>query len=55
MAIAVNKEVLKLGRNPMTIVLLQEPVHARPGISADSEALYVGAINAMRRERNLDP
>jgi hypothetical protein len=55
MAIALNNEVLKLGRNPMTIALLQELVHATPGISADSEALYVGAINAMRRERKLDP
>jgi hypothetical protein len=55
MAVTVNKEILKLGRNPMTIALLQEMVHATPGISADSEALYVGVINAMRRERNLDP
>ena len=55
MAVTVNEEILKLGRNPMTIALLQEMVHATPGISADSEALYIGAINAMRHERNLDP
>jgi hypothetical protein len=44
MAIAVNEELLKLGRNPMVIALLQELVHATPGISADSEALYVAPL-----------
>jgi hypothetical protein len=39
----------------MVIALLEELVHATPNISADLEALYVGAINEMRNLRNLDP
>lgn len=53
--IALNANVLKLNREHMIIALLQELVHATPTISAESEALYVGAVNDMRNLRGLDP
>jgi len=53
--IALNKNVLDLDQNHMMIALLQELVHATPGISAESEALYVGTVNDMRNLRDLDP
>ncbi len=53
--IALNQNVLTLDSLHMVIALLQELVHATPNISAESEALYVGTINDMRRIRRLDP
>jgi hypothetical protein len=53
--IALNDDVLKLDIDHLIIALLQELVHATPGISAETEALYTGTINDMRNLRNLDP
>lgn len=53
--IALNKNVLSLDMQHLVIALLQELVHATPNISAESEPLYVGAINDVRSLRNLDP
>ena len=53
--IALNDNLLNLDLHHMVIALLQELVHATPGISADIESLYVGTINDMRNLRHLDP
>ena len=53
--IQLNKETMDLPIPDLTIALLQELVNFIPNISAESEPLYVGAINEMRERRALDP
>lgn len=53
--IQLNQQLLQLDINHMVIALLQELVHATPEISAESEPLYVGAINDLRNTRKLAP
>jgi hypothetical protein len=50
-----NSQLLKLDNQHMAIALLQQLVQATPGISAESEPLYVGLINDLRNDRSLDP
>ncbi|MFM9910771.1 MAG: M35 family metallo-endopeptidase, partial [Chitinophagaceae bacterium] len=53
--IQLNQALMDLDMNHMVIALLQELVHATPEISAESEPLYVGAINDLRNDRELAP
>jgi len=53
--IKLNQALLKLNQERMAIALLQEIVHATPGISANLESWYVGLINGLRTNRDLDP
>jgi peptidoglycan hydrolase-like protein with peptidoglycan-binding domain len=53
--IQLNQALMDLDMNRMVIALLQELVHATPEISAESEPLYVGAINDLRNDRELAP
>lgn len=54
-SIQVNQQLLSLDMNHMVIALLQELVHATPDISAESEPLYVGTVNDLRKDRGLAP
>jgi len=51
--ITVTQDFFKLPPSKMVVALLQELVHATPGISASLEPEYVLFINDMRLKRNL--